>query len=915
MNRSRFLRLSGLAGLGMASRSSAFPEGYPGIPAGIRPYLQTPRPDSMRVSWFTDNAPAGRIEWGASPDGMTNTIDADLDVLATGFHYHAAKISNLQPDTFYHYRVRNGSAVSDNFRFRTAPAFGSTQKLRVLVMGDNQIINENRYEKLIACAKAKIESLYGQPLEEAVNFILMPGDQVDVGTVEQYRNLHFKQCGLVTPTVPIMTTVGNHETYTDTKLNLYSRIFRYSDINYGGVISPGGDKFYSYQMGSVAFLHTSSEHSGTQQQQWVRQFVDALKADDSTPLCVSVVHRPYQAEQYVGDISGWFRSSIMPMLAETEKHVLNIGAHHHLYARGQTREWPVYHIISGGTAWDQYWGQSTEMDMDDVQKTVANWAWQLLEFDPVARTMEVTCYAEANVRLPAATRWNYNSRLIDSFHRRLGLTGPAKPSLATLPSTPLNLPLTLAGGEFVTGAASESLNSTWFQIASDDQFSSPKIDRIRDVENLYGDTGAPLFEPVNIHAGIDIRRYTIPANGLADGLWFARVRHRDTNALWSEWSEVIRFGVTGSAHADPSFALRKTVFAPAEDIRISFENAPGVKTDWVGIYQKGQNPGGPGATLWFYLNGSRTAPAAALSGGTLLFTDSLASGQEWFAGFFTSDGYEEVAPRIPFYVGSVPVLSMITPEIAEETTVPVSYSSAPGGVGDAIGIYRAGTTPGPANPARQRLDVSGAEGLRNFAALPKGYYYAVYLPGGGDLEISGRLPFSVGTLISSLSMSSAGMDSGKSVTVNFKDGPGTPKDWVGIFKAGETPGEDVLTAYLYVGGRTQGNVTFELPDLPPGEYFTSLFINDSYTEVSPRFPFTIGAATDFKIKESRIDGGRLHLEWDSEPGRAYVIQKNQALSGTWSDLLTITPTGITAHAVVGVDPGVEPRAFFRLMRQ
>ncbi len=49
-------------------------------------------------------------------------------------------------------------------------------------MGDNQIIGENRYERLIACAKAKIESLFGVPIEEAVDFILMPGDQVDVGT-------------------------------------------------------------------------------------------------------------------------------------------------------------------------------------------------------------------------------------------------------------------------------------------------------------------------------------------------------------------------------------------------------------------------------------------------------------------------------------------------------------------------------------------------------------------------------------------------------------------------------------------------------------------------------------------------------------------------------------------------------------
>ena len=111
--------------------------------------------------------------------------------------------------------------------------------------------------------------------------------------------------------------------------------------------------------------------------------------------------------------------------------------------------------------------------------------------------------------------------------------------------------------------------------------------------------------------------------------------------------------------------------------------------------------------------------------------------------------------------------------------------------------------------------------------------------GGGSLEISARLPFSVGTLISTLNLTVTALPQGKPFTVRFADGPGTPKDWVGLFKAGQTPGVDVLTAYLYVGGRTQGSVTFDLPDLPPGEYFVALFVNDSYTEVSARVAFTM----------------------------------------------------------------------------
>jgi hypothetical protein len=594
--------------------------------------------------------------------------------------------------------------------------------------------------------------------------------------------------------------------------------------------------------------------------------------------------------------------------------VLNIGAHHHLYARGQTREWPIYHIISGGTAWDQYWGQSTEIDMDDVQKTVANWAWQLLELDPAARTMEASCYAEANVRLPAATLWSYNSRLIDSFHRRLGLTSPAKPSLASVPAVPQTLPLTLAASAFQTTAVGEALNSTWFQVAGDSQFTAPKIDRIRDVENLFGDTGAPLFEPVNIHVNVNILEYAIPANGLANGTWFARTRHRDTNAQWSEWSEPVSFEVTGSVHADPSFALAKTVYAPNEDITITFENAPGVKTDWIGIYRKNESPGGPGSSAWAYLNNTRTAPTAPVRNGTIVFKDNLAANQEWFAAFFTSDGYTEVAPRIPFYIGSTVILTLNATSFDEGATVPVSYASAPAGTGDVIAIYKNDTNPDADHPGVQWAAVTGAAGTLNFASLPKGYYYAVYLAGGGDLEVGARVPFAVGSLISTLNLASATVPQGQAFSVKFAGGPGTPKDWVGLFKAGETPGVDVLTAYLYVGGRTEGSVLFDLPDLPPGDYFAALFVNDSYTEVSPRAAFTVTGTTAMEAPDTTLNGHELRLRWRSTPGRTYVIQKNHDLAAGWTDVRTVMPSGTFHEEILMVDPAAEPRAFFRLMR-
>ena len=902
MNRNKFLRLTGLGSLALATRGFALPSGYTGIPAGLRPYLQNPRPDSMWVSWFTDDSPGGRIEWGTAPDALTHSLDATLDVLGTGFHYHIGRLTGLTANTYYYYRVSNGTTVSDVFRFRTpVPAGTKTGRMRVLVMGDNQIINENRYEKLIACCKAKVESMYGVPIEEAIDFILMPGDQVDVGTLEHYRNLHFKQCGLVSPNLPIMTTVGNHETYGgDSSLTLYGKVFRYDDLSYANLPGSQGEAYYAYQLANIAFIHASSEHTGATQKAWLRSLVDALKADASTDLCVSVVHRPYQAEQYIGDISSWFRTEIMPMLAESEKHVLNIGAHHHLYARGQTREWPIYHIISGGTAWDQYWGMSNEADYDDVQKTIAHWAWQVLEFDLAARTMDVKCFAEANVKLPAATRWDYNSRLIDSFHRRLGLGAPAKPALTNVFSAPVNLPVELVSAAFST-TTGETMNSTWFQVAADSGFTNLKIDKIRDVENFYGDTGAPLYEPVDIHSGVNILRYAV-TGGLSNGTYFARVRHRDTNARWSAWSDVVSFIVQGSTAADPKITLAKTVYASTEDILVTYENGPGLATDWIGVYKKGQTPGsGTASTTWQYVSGTN---------GTRTITTDLAVG-EWFVAFFTNDGYTEIAPRVAFYVGNTPVLVPTKDNYAEGETVQIGFSNAPGGTQDWIGIYKVDKNPGSGSPSVQWTYATTTSGTKDFASLPKGYYYATFLVNNGYFEISQRVRFSVGSQIAGVSMAANQVTAGDPFTVTFTNGPGIPKDWIGLFKQGETPGVNVLTAYLYFGGATNGNVTFNLPALAPGDYFVAMFTNDSYTEVSNRFNFTVVAPPAPEIESTKLETGQMRLRWKAQSGRTYVIEKSTGLAD-WTAVATLVATGTSEEALIPADPEAESKCFYRV---
>lgn len=195
----------------------------------------------------------------------------------------------------------------------------------------------------------------------------MVGDQVDVGTLDHYENVHFKKNRKLSPYLPILTTVGNHETYGTLGMNSYYAHFNIDEIKYKNITS-GNENYYAQQAGNVLFVSLSSEHTGSAQQTWLQQILTEANNDPTVDWIISLSHRPYQAEQYVGDISTWVRNNAVPLLAGSNKYLMHVGAHHHLYHRGQLKNTPNYQIISGGTAWDQYWGMSTEQDFDDVQK-------------------------------------------------------------------------------------------------------------------------------------------------------------------------------------------------------------------------------------------------------------------------------------------------------------------------------------------------------------------------------------------------------------------------------------------------------------------------------------------------------------------------------------------------------------------
>ena len=230
---------------------------------------------------------------------------------------------------------------------------------------------------------------------------------------------------------------------------------------------------------------------------------------------------------------------------------------------------------------------------------------------------------------------------------------------------------------------------------------------------------------------------------------------------------------------------------------------------------------------------------------------------EYYAVLFEDEGYTEISERIPFYVGPEPQISLEKSEFEEGEDIVVTYSNAPGLKNDWIGIYKRGEVPGTADTSDSWDYLDGnTEGTLTLAKdLPKGYYFLNYFTLGQYFEPRERVYFSVGKDISSLSTDKTEFSTDEAILIHYKDGPGTPKDWVGVYKDGKDPNVDELDGFYYTYGATEGTVSIKAGTLEPGNYFSALFINDSYDEVSPRIQFTIKDGTG--IRQAKNEDGPL----------------------------------------------------------
>jgi Ca-activated chloride channel family protein len=150
-------------------------------------------------------------------------------------------------------------------------------------------------------------------------------------------------------------------------------------------------------------------------------------------------------------------------------------------------------------------------------------------------------------------------------------------------------------------------------------------------------------------------------------------------------SATITVAAVGSPTVTPS-ATTGTVGAP---FTATVANGPGHPMDWVGLFATGAPSGN--SLQWQYLNGTQTAPATGLTGGTPTFTMPTTPGTYQLR-FFLNNTLTVLATSATITVAAV-VAPTVTPSVTTGTAgtpFTATVANGPGHPMDWVGLFATG---------------------------------------------------------------------------------------------------------------------------------------------------------------------------------------------------------------------------------
>lgn len=522
--------------------------------SNIRPYLQTPTPNSMYVSWNSYDVSTTIVQYGTTTS-LTETATGTYENIS-GNMWHTVKMTGLQPGIRYYYRCISGDDTSETYPFRT-PALPGTpgSHVRFAIVSDSQS-DVTQSNKVADSLLSTLINNYGTYWYDSLSLVFHTGDITQLGSyAARFSNEYFNTFYRISCSVPFMISIGNHEMES----SYYYNFMKYEDLSDFPLPNTLNEKYYSFFLGNCQFiaLNTSGSYNDATQTSWLHE---KLVQSDTNDLCDFVFvmnHQPAHSEMWPDGNTSYVETDVTGELVQFPKVTLNSHGHSHNYERGIIQSthpgrWDFRISIIGGAggALDRWGMYANQTDYPEVQRTLDYYCYGIVEVNKDNRTCDAKMYSLGNPDKPM------NNEVMDTWHRYPDQPAPDKPvALSPVVSSVVNPELTASPFSGV-----DSIMSSRFQLVKlSGNWSNPVIDILRDGENTYGVTAAPNYDPININAGIDLKRYSVPVGNLTiDSTYKWRVCYRDHNARWSEWSDSSVFTVVSSLIDQADFIANVT---------------------------------------------------------------------------------------------------------------------------------------------------------------------------------------------------------------------------------------------------------------------------------------------------------------------------------------------------------------------
>ena len=503
----------------------------------VGPYLQDAHPNAMTMMWETNSIDESIIEWGA-----TNSLGStSIGTFVTGSglsRVHTVVLENLNPDTRYFYRISTDDVQSAIFDFITPPLPESEKNFNLISMSDMQqdgshpeVFSDIINNELIPF----VNDRFGNDLATDIAYVFIPGDLVSVGgNYPSWKSTFFDPAQAIFQHVPVYPVAGNHEQNS-------ANYFRYFNLPENGTNqSDYLEHWYYKDYSNVRLIGLESNNGYRIQEQldWLQSVLNDACADEHIDFVFAQLHHPHHSELWIDgntDYTGDVIEKLEIFSSGCGKPSVHFFGHTHGYSRGQSRDHQhlMVNVASAGGAIDN-WGEYAQQDYKEYSKSTDDYGFVLVEVE----AGENPQFLLSRVSHGSFENGLVNAEIRDTIRVMKNNIAPDQPIGLFPIEGPSLRPdcITFLGSDFNDTNGGDQGAVHW-QIATDPSFFSLVYDDWFQHENWYFD------EDLEADNSMTEREVTM-LNENTNYYW--RVRYRDRNLSWSDWSGGISFQTTES---------------------------------------------------------------------------------------------------------------------------------------------------------------------------------------------------------------------------------------------------------------------------------------------------------------------------------------------------------------------------------